>query len=324
MLAVLAITAPIFALVALGFACVRLGVFSRDDMPLLGRFAINVSLPALIVAALSRRGAAEILRFDYLAACAAGSLAVYALVFAFCRGPRRRSLQESAVMAMGVAISNTAFMGFPIVFQVVGGTASVTLALNLLMENVLMLPFALALADLGGMGGRRGGVFSRLGAIFLSLARKPLIIAIFVGLALSLLGKPLPEPVLRGLDMLGAVAPPVALFTIGGNLGGGSAAARQAEKRRGAGPELGLIVGVKLILHPLVVGLIVCALPGLAPEMRAAAIVFASMPVFSIYPLLGVAYGMERFCSAAVVVATLLSFVSVSTVIWVVRQVVLG
>ena len=69
---------------------------------------------------------------------------------------------------------------------------------------------------------------------------------------------------------------------------------------------LGLIVGVKLVLHPLVVGLIVCSLPGLAPEMRAAAIVFASMPVFSIYPLLGVAYGMERFCSAAVVVATLL------------------
>ena len=83
-------------------------------------------------------------------------------------------------------------------------------------------------------------------------------------------------------------------------------------------------MGVTLTLHPLVVGLIVCALPGLAPEMRAAAIVFASMPVFSIYPLLGVAYGMERFCSAAVVAATLLSFVSISTEIWGVRAVVLG
>lgn len=314
MLAILAITCPIFALIGLGFACVRLGLFARSDMGVLGRFVINIALPALLVAALSRRGLSEILRLDYLAACAAAELCAYALVFALTL--RRRGLRAGALLAMGAAVSNTAFMGFPIVMQVAPPVASLTVALNLLVENVLMLPMALALADLADPDGQgERGMGRRIRALAASLARTPFIIAILAGLALSVLEMRPPEPVLRALDLLGGVAAPVALFSIGGNLASGRLVKSGASSCR----HMGLIAGVKLVLHPLLAAAIVCALPGLSPELRMAAITFAAMPTFSLYPLFCMKYGMEQFCSAVVVLATLCSFATITIALWLAR-----
>ena len=315
MLAILAITCPIFALIGLGFICVRLGAFARTDMGVLGRFVIDIALPALLLSSLSRRGLAEILRLDYLAACAGAAFCAYALALGL--GLRRHGLRESAILAMGAAVSNTAFMGFAIVSQVAPSAASLTLALNLLVENVLVLPFALALADLGGQAGQNGprDIAGRLGTTAAALGRKPFIIAILAGLALSILGMRPPEPVLRALDMLGAVAAPAALFAIGGNLAGG----RPARSERERLADMGLIAGVKLVLHPLLAAALVCGLPALPPEMRMAAVAFAAMPVFALYPMFGMSYGMERFCSAVVVLATLCSFATITVALWLAR-----
>ena len=87
--------------------------------------------------------------------------------------------------------------------------------------------------------------------------------------------------------------------------------------------DIGLIAGVKLILHPFLVGLLALHLP-LSPEMRAAAILYASMPMFNIYPLFGVKYGLEVFCSATVLLGTSASFITISTAIWCVQHFVLS
>ena len=315
MLAILAITCPIFALIGLGFVCVRLGLFAQNDMGVLGRFIINIALPALLVAALSRSGLSEILRLDYLAACAGAELCAYALVFGLVL--RRRGLQKSALLGMGAAVSNTAFMGFSIVVQVVPTVAALTVALNLLVENVLVLPLALALADLGAQDGQdgRSGIGRRLWALACSLMRTPFILAILAGLALSILGLRPPEPVLRALDMLGAAAAPAALFAIGGNLAGSRLARSEREQVR----DMGLIAGIKLILHPLMAAALVCALPGLSPELRVAAITFAAMPTFALYPMFCLKYGMEQFCSAVVVISTLCSFATITVALWLAR-----
>ena len=57
-------------------------------------------------------------------------------------------------------------------------------------------------------------------------------------------------------------------------------------------------------------------LPRTDPKLQMAAIIFASMPMFSIYPILAQRYHYEGFCAAALLVATLLSFVTVTAVLW--------
>jgi len=56
-------------------------------------------------------------------------------------------------------------------------------------------------------------------------------------------------------------------------------------------------------------------------HLRMAAVLFASMPMLSIYPILAQRYRYEGFCAAALLVATLLSFVTVTISLWVMTSV---
>lgn len=58
------------------------------------------------------------------------------------------------------------------------------------------------------------------------------------------------------------------------------------------------------------------ALPIEGP-LRMAALAFAAMPMLSIYPILAQPHGEEAFCAAALLLTTLLSFVTISLWLWV-------
>src|SRR5690606_33778387 len=111
LLDILAITGPIFLIIALGYAIVGLGVFRKPDLRVLGGFVINIALPAVLFKALSQRTFDAVMDVDYLVAYALGSLAVLALGIAAGHFVRRRGLQASALIGMGMGMSNSAFVG---------------------------------------------------------------------------------------------------------------------------------------------------------------------------------------------------------------------
>jgi len=47
-LGLLSITFPIFATIALGYGAVRSGLFATPEMRVLGPYALNIALPALL------------------------------------------------------------------------------------------------------------------------------------------------------------------------------------------------------------------------------------------------------------------------------------
>lgn len=305
MLAILAITGPIFILIAVGFAAVRLRVLATTDMRALGVFVINFALPALLFTAMSAGSVTQTLRLDLLLPYALGSLAVVGLVVALAMTVLQRKLQMAAVLAMGMSVSNSAFIGFPIAQQLSPGTASAALAVYAMVEALIMFPLLMALAELGGGGGRWPVV---LRGIALSLARNPMILAILAGVALSAGGLKLPLPVARAIELLGSTAAPVALFYIGGTLAG--------LKVKIAAGDIGLIVAGKLLLHPLLVYLAFLALPLDGAGLQTAAVLNACMPMMSIYPILAQKYGQEGLCATALVATTVTSFFTISGFLW--------
>ncbi len=306
MLAILAITGPIFILIAVGFAAVRLRVLVPTDMRALGVFVINFALPALLFGAVSSGALAQTVRLDLLLPYALGSLVVAGGVVALAMTALRRKLQMAAVLALGMSVSNSAFIGFPIARQLSPDTASAALAVYALVEALIMFPLLLALAELGGGGGGRWPVVLR--GIVLSLARNPMILAILAGLACSALGLALPVPFARAVELLGSTAAPVALFYIGGTLAG--------LKVRIAAGDIGLIVAGKLLLHPLGVYLAFLAFPAAGEALSTAAVLNACMPMMSVYPILAQKYGHEGLCAAALVATTVSSFFTISGFLW--------
>lgn len=305
MFAVLSVTTPIFVIVLLGYWSTLKGVTNKSDIKALGVFVINFSLPALVFRALSQRAFSEILNVDYLRTYGLASLAVFSLVFAVVRLRRGGSVTVAAIQGLGCSVSNSGFIGFPIALSVVGPKAVVALALCMIIENVLMIPLALALAEGGGLSGRGPAAFLRLTAA--RLARHPLILALLLGILVSLTGSRLPAPLLKVVDILGAASGAVALFAVGGALVG--------LKVRGMAVDVGRVVLGKLLLHPLVVLAVLQTVPALDSDLRRAMIIFASVPMLSIYPVFGQAFDLEKICAAALMTATMVSFVTVSVLL---------
>lgn len=310
MLDILAVTGPIFIIIAIGYAAVRSGLFARADTRALGAFVINIALPAVLFRALSQRSFAEVMNLDYLVAYALGSLAVFALGVAVARWLRRRELPAAAIVGMGMAMSNSAFIGFPVALQLFGQVAAVGLALAMLVENLLLLPLVIALAE--GGGGKGVSLAAVLRQTFARLLKNPIVIAIVAGFASSLAGLQLPVPAARAIELLALASAPVALFVIGGSLVG--------QRVHGMLGEIGLIAIGKLVLHPLAVLAMLWLLPPIDPVLQMVALVLASAPMLTIYPIFGQKYGQEGMCAAALVITTLASFLTLSVLVGVLKS----
>jgi predicted permease len=311
MLDILSITSPIYIIIALGFLMTRFGVFARTDMRVFGKFVINLALPALLFRALAQRQIGEIVNVTYLLAYLLGSLAVIGAGYLWSRRLAGLSPTTSTFYAMGMACSNSGYVGYPILLLTLAPVAGVAVALNMIVENLFVIPLLLFMAERE----RRGsGSWRVVGKSLARLATNPLILAMFAGLGVSALSWKLPEPLTRSVDMLATSCSALALFVIGGMLVG--------LPMRGMGRTVAPIAVGKLIGHPLAVLLALAVLPavglaGIDPSLRMAAVLMAAMPMMGIYPTLALAYGQEGFSAAALLVCTIASFFTLSGLLWV-------
>lgn len=307
MLSILAVTTPIYVIMLGGFLAVRFGLFVTADMRVLGRLVIYFCLPALLFRTVAQQPLADIVNGVYLAAYAAGSLAALVLLVWFAAGVLRRPLPVAAMFGLGASSSNSGFVGFPIALQLLGPAAGAALALTMLVENLLTIPLSLVLAD-----SERGSIRKVLLDSVRNLARNPLVIAIVAGFLVALLQWPLPDPIARTLQIVATGSTPLALFVVGGSLVG----LRLSGQRR----DIAAVVVGKLVLHPLAVFAALAVLPPLDADLRTCAVLFAAMPMLSVYPVLAQRYGQEKFCAAVLLVTTAISFVTITGLLWLLRS----
>jgi malonate transporter len=180
MLDILAITGPIYLTIALALFPHPPGPFrARADMRVLGQFVINLALPALLFNALAQRKLADILNGRYLLVYALGSLVAMGLGLLWARRGARQARTTSVFWAMGMSCPNSGFVGFPIALLVIGPVAGVMLGLNMIVENLLLIPLLLALAESStGSGGRWHTVLRQS---LLNLARNPMVLGLLAG-----------------------------------------------------------------------------------------------------------------------------------------------
>lgn len=297
--AVASIVGPIFALIVSGFLAVRSGYLDAAVIRALGAFVLRVAMPALIFGALAGAPLGATLRPGYLVAYGAASGAVFALGYAL---GRSRGGTPAAMQALGMACTNSGFLGFPIATLAVGPLAASVFAQNLLIENLLVIPGALILAEFGrGAAGRPPAEVAA--GVARNLARNPLILAILAGVVTAALGVPVPAWIDLPVALLAGTAAPLALVVIGGTVAG---------LPRGALPPGTLrVVAGKLVLHPLAVLAALLLVPGLDPLVVATGVIFASVPMITVYPIIAGEFDEEQAAAAALFAAMLAAFVTV-------------
>jgi predicted permease len=305
---VLNITAPIFFLILLGFVGTKYQLLSKEALPALSKFVLYFALPSVMITKISSLDLRAVVDLSYMGVYALGGLTAFFLTLVLVKGVLKESWGNGAVSGIGAMMPNSSFIGFPILLQYLDNAPAQAFAMSLVVENILFLPVGLILIE--SLYHQESGVGRK---VLLNVAKRiasnPIILAVFTGVIMSLLGVSLPNFMGGGLELLASAAAPCALIVIGGSLVG--------VVIRGSKIRTALVASVKLVIFPLIVFAGLQAFPTMPFELKVSALLFAAMPMFSIYPIIGETYGQRSFCASTLLITTVLSFFSISALLFI-------
>jgi predicted permease len=306
---ILAITVPIYVAIGLGYGLTRWGAFAKTDMRAFGTFVVKVAMPALLFNALSQRSLSDILNSEYVAAYALASLITLILSVAWALKVLKTTRSMSACMGLGMTCSNSGFVGYPIALLSLGPIAGVSLALNMIVENLIIIPLMLAWAETGSGQQRWHQIFIQT---LKGMLKNPMIWGIVLGFAFSWFSIQLPASLSRAVTLFAQASGALSLFVIGGSLVGLPV--------RGMESRVAQITFGKLIVHPLVMwAVLTWLIPISDPVLRTAVLLTCAMPIMGIYPILTQKHGHDGLSAAALLVTTMASFVTLNLLLWVLQ-----
>lgn len=310
---ILAITAPIYIAIALGFGLTKYGFFQKADMRVFGTFVVKVALPALLFNALSQRKINDILNGEYLAAYALASLLTLSLSILWTLRVSKVSRSLSSCVAMGMSCPNSGYVGYPVMLLTLGPLASVAgvaLALNMIVENLLIIPLLLAWAETGqGESRWRAIVWQTLKGMFYN----PMIWGIVLGFLCAWFELQLPSSLMRTVSLFAQASGAISLFVIGGSLVGLPV--------KGMGSRVAQIAAGKLLLHPLMMlTVLLYLMPVQDPVLRTAALLTCAMPMMGIYPILTQKHGHDGLSAATLLITTMASFFTLNAMLWTLKD----
>ena len=301
-------TLPFFALIALGYGAAGARFFSEEATAHLTKFVFYFALSAMLLRFSANLSVSEIFDARLASAYLWGTAAAYGVAMGWALW-RQMDLPTAAIEAQCAAIGNTGFLGVPMLALLFGQEA---LGPMILILSIDLIVFSSALTILV-TASREGALSSRLiWTIALGLLKNPMIVSIALGLSISGAGLPVPDVANEFLTLLGNAATPGALFAIGASLAG-----KSAERLAIAG----WLSFAKLILHPAFVALGVYVIFPVDSFRASVLVSAAALPVAGNVFMLAQHYGIApQRVSAAILISTALSIVTVSVVIGLVME----
>jgi malate permease and related proteins len=194
-LTVLEITAPVFLLASIGFLWVKLGFEYRVEF--VTRLAMTLSVPALIFTALMKTDIAP----AALAALSLASFAAYAgVTLAFWAVTRLAGLDRRTYLAP-LIFGNTGNLGLPLALFAFGETGLGYAVVVFALMAIASFTFGVWLVSGGGS--------------LTKVIREPVVAATLLGALFLWQGWETPTFLTNTLDLLGQIAIPIMLITLG-------------------------------------------------------------------------------------------------------------
>jgi predicted permease len=265
---ILDIILPVFGLVILGFGAAKARWFDEGAIRGLSLFVFNFAIPVMLFRTLARVELPETIQWGFLLSYYLGALGVFVLGMASAGLLFGRSLEAQGASGLIAAYSNTVLLGIPLILTAFGDAAAVPVFLLVAFHSLLLFPIATAVIEAGrgrGAGLRRLPLVTATG-----MAKNPIVVGLVAGLAFNLLDLGIPGPVDAIAETLGQAALPCATFAMGASL---------AQYRiAGSLAESAVLIGLKILVHPLLVWLLATRVFEVAPLWASVAVVMAALP----------------------------------------------
>ena len=240
MLDVLAVTIPVFLVIAAGYAATRAGLMDAAQVDGLMAFTQRFAIPALLFLAMARLDLREGFDVRLLAAYYSGSLVTFAAGMAGAAWWLGRGREDAVAIGFAAMFANTVLLGLPIAERAYGAASLGPNYAIIALHAAFCYLVGIAAMEVVRAGGR--GLASGLRAVATGMARNGLMIGVALGLAANLTGLPLPGPVDEGISLVAAAALPAALFALGGIL--------TRYRPEGDVRGIALVCVASLVVHP--------------------------------------------------------------------------
>lgn len=297
------LSAPLFILIALGYGLTRYGKWPASISEGMNRFVFNVALPCMLFGVMSDFYKSPPVDFRLLLAFFGSCLLVFILGRII--ATRIFSLEGVAgsVFALGGIFSNNVMLGIPVATVLLGHQALPSVALVLVFNSLILWTLLTVSVEWA-----KHGSFSvqGLGRTAVSVLKNPLIIGILSGTAWSFLQKPLPLIVSQPISMLGTIAAPLSLVTLGMSLA-------HYHVREGLRESYSICL-LKLIVQPLCIW-IIAWLVNLPPLESKVVVLLGSMSVGVNVYLMSQKFNVLTGPAAASMLFSTL-FAAVTTPVW--------
>ena len=237
-----ALAAPLFSLVFVGYALMRLTKWPVVVSDSLTRFVFSVALPATLFRLLSDFSSLPPVDARLLIAFFGGCLIVFGIGRLIAWKVFALDGVSQSVFALGGVFSNNLMLGLPLAKEALGEAALPSVALVLVFNSLILWTLLTVSVEWA-----RHGSFSPRGLAktLYAVLTNPIIIGILSGTLFGLTGWVLPKAIDLPLAMLGQATVPLALIALGMGL---SEYGVRADWRISLA-----ICGVKLVIQPLVV-----------------------------------------------------------------------
>ena len=297
---------PFFALIFCGYGAGRLRLLDETAAAGVNTFVFYFALPAFLFGLMSSSPIGEVVNGPFIGAYVTASLVLFALAALVGLRLFEVGRAEAAVQGLAAVLANTGYMGIPLVSAVFGREAAVPVVVGLTLDGVLMIPLGIMIIE--SSKGRAEGLVHTALTTFSALARNPLILSIFAGLAVSTAGLSPPTPLANFLDLLGDTAGPCALFALGATLAGRTVA--------GGTAEVSYMTFMKLVVHPMTLFFTTTLLFSVDPLWATAALLGAALPIAANVFIVARQYDVYVVrTSSAILVSTAVSMISVSALL---------
>lgn len=248
MQAIFNVALPIFGVILTGYLAGKWRILGGEATAALNAFVSYFALPILFFGTLARTPVDTVLDPSLMAGFGLVVVATFLVGMLSTRLAVRGGLAKMSLQGIAASWGNVGYMGVPLCLAAFGEAGLPPAMLTVIVTAVIAMVFGVMLIELEVAAGQ-GPILTFFNAAW-NVARNPLPVSIAAGIAYSGLALPLPTPVEKWIDLLGAAAAPCALFAIGLFLSDKSVRSGLA--------EAGLATVIKLLLQPL---LAACLLP---------------------------------------------------------------
>ncbi len=291
---------PILIITGAGYFLALRNILSPSDTDGLSRFVFSVALPMLLFDSLTSSRFPDSFSWTFFIAFYAVAYLVFGLGVLAGRSWFHLVPGEQAILGLGSSYSNLVLVGLPIVVAGLGRQAVLPLLALVSVQNLLLVPLVSIISN---PKRSRDSKWQRLLSTIARVAGNPITASLAIAFVFKVLAVQLPVVLTSSIQLIGDAALPCALIVVGASF-------HKYQPLR-VGREVWVLVALKMLLQPLLVGVLTLVVFPIDPLWAAVAVLAAGMPTaVNTFVLAEQIHSGQRIASAAIWLSTLVTIFS--------------